>query len=69
MAARLRVNGDLNNTEVLRKTIEILPDPAYARRTLAISSGEDDEVVRAKYRPFLHRDDVARGDWVAAAGA
>ena len=65
MAAKVRVNGDLNNTEVLRKTIQILPDPAYAGRTLAIPEDEDDSAIRAAHRPFLQRDDVASSDWVA----
>lgn len=59
------VNGDLNNTQVLRKTTEILPDPAYARRTLAPASQDDDAAIRAKYRPFLLLDEVAGSDWVA----
>ena len=60
-----RVNGDLNNTEVLRKTTELRPDPAYAGRTLAISQEEDDNAIRTKYRPFLGLHDVASNDWVA----
>ena len=58
-----KINGDLNNTEVLRKTIDILPDPAYARRTFAIPPHEDDDNIRAKYRPFVQRD--VASDWVA----
>ena len=65
MTATTRVNGDLNNTEVLRKTKEYLPDAAYNGRSLAISEAEDDANVRSKYRPFLQREDVARSDWIA----
>jgi arsenic resistance protein ArsH len=65
MAAKVRINGDLNNTEVLRKTIQILPDPAYTWRTLAIPEYEDDSAIRAPHRPFLQRDDVTSSDWVA----
>ncbi|KAK5111140.1 hypothetical protein LTR62_005339 [Meristemomyces frigidus] len=65
--ARPRVNGDLNNTEVLRETVALPPDPAYAGRTLAIPCDKDDESIRAKYRPFLYKDGdgVADRDWVA----
>jgi arsenic resistance protein ArsH len=65
MAGKVHVNGDLNNTAVLRKTIRILPDPAYAKRTLAIPKGEDDSAIRVKSRPFLQHDEVASSDWVA----
>ncbi|EMC97433.1 hypothetical protein BAUCODRAFT_33149 [Baudoinia panamericana UAMH 10762] len=65
MAAGVRINGDLNNTEVLRKTVEFPPDHTYALRTLAIREHEDDHATRTKYRPFLHCDDVATSDWVA----
>jgi arsenic resistance protein ArsH len=50
---------------VLRATKQILPDPAYARRTLAISKLEDDASIRAKFRPFLQHHDVDAQDWVA----
>ncbi|KAK6389849.1 hypothetical protein LTR65_006118 [Meristemomyces frigidus] len=60
-----RVNGDLNNTEVLRKTAEFRPDPTYARRSLAIPKSEDDVAVLNKYRPFLQREDIANSDWVS----
>jgi len=65
MAARTRINGDLNNTEVMRKTLAITSDPSYASRHLAIATDEDDSSIRAKYRPFLLREDVVRNDWVA----
>jgi arsenical resistance protein ArsH len=60
-----RINGDLNNTEVRRKTIQLHSDPAYAGRTLAIPQHEDDSEVRSKYRPFVLRPKVTNTDWVA----
>ena len=65
MATKATVNGDLNNTEVLRKTKEFLPDATYTGRTLAVSEDQDDTAIRTKYRPFLHSEDVAKNDWVA----
>lgn len=59
------VNGDLNNTEVLRKTVALPPDPAYLRTSLAIPKEQDDKDVRAKLRPFLLSDDVTGKDWVS----
>nr|POF17906.1 nadph-dependent fmn reductase arsh [Quercus suber] len=59
------VNGDLNNTQVLRKTTEILPDIAYEGRTLAISEAEDDTMARKRYRLFLLDDEVATKDWIS----
>lgn len=64
-AMTVPINGDLNNTEVLRQTVVPPPDPAYHKRTLAISETEDDPAVREQYRPFLLRDDIARNDWVS----
>lgn len=65
MAALSRVNGDLNNTEAIRQSTVIPPDPSYARRTLAIPEDEDRPNVRAAYRPFLLPDEIATSDWVA----
>ncbi|KAK5135500.1 hypothetical protein LTR08_005135 [Meristemomyces frigidus] len=65
MASTTQVNGDLNNTEVLRKAKEFRPDPTYDGRSLAINENEDDIAIRSKYRPFLQREDVAKSDWVA----
>ena len=65
MAAITRVNGDLNNTEVIRKTKVFLPDPAYNGRSLAIKPDEDDAAIRCKYRPFLQREDVTKTDWIS----
>ncbi|KAK5155851.1 hypothetical protein LTS14_005417 [Recurvomyces mirabilis] len=61
----MHVNGDLNNTTVLRKTVDIVPDPTYARRSLAIPRIEDEAQVREKYRPFLCPKDITENDWVA----
>ncbi|PPJ57823.1 hypothetical protein CBER1_00011 [Cercospora berteroae] len=65
MAKTVRINGDFNNTEVLRQTTVPPPDPAYAQRTLAMSTEEDDPTIREKYRPFLLRDDLTRSDWIS----
>jgi arsenic resistance protein ArsH len=65
MAATVRINGDLNNTEVLRATKTFPPDRNYDGRTLALSDDEDDLTTRQNYRPFLLQHDVARNDWVA----
>ena len=65
MITTTRINGDLNNTEVLRKTKVFLPDHAYTGRSLAISQDEDDAAVRSNYRPFLQRQVVTESDWVS----
>lgn len=65
VATTVRINGDLNNTEVLRQTTVPPPDPAYEKRTLAISTEEDDPAVREKYRPFLLNEELARSDWIS----
>ena len=65
MATQPSINGDLNNTEVLRKTTEIAVDPAYANTTLAIPQHEDDQAIRSKYRPFLQPDAITTNDWIS----
>lgn len=65
MPATVRINGDLNNTEVLRSTKEFLPDAKYAYRSLAIPPDQDDAAVRTKYRPFLQPNEISSSDWVA----
>lgn len=60
-----RTNGDLNNNEVLRKTVALPPDPAYFDHSLAISQQEDDPKIRDRYRPFILRDDLTRSDWIS----
>lgn len=59
------VHGDLNNTEVLRQTVALPPDPAYFQKSLAIPVDEDDKSVRTDLRPFLLPDEVAGNDWVS----
>ncbi|KAK4565334.1 hypothetical protein LTR86_003951 [Recurvomyces mirabilis] len=61
----MHANGDLNNTAVLRKTVDIAPDPAYAGWNLAIHCSEDDLAMREKYRPFLLDERITANDWVA----
>lgn len=60
-----RVHGDLNNTEVMRETDFLEPDPAYARKTLALKEREDDAKIRSKYRPFLLNHEVSSNDWIS----
>lgn len=60
-----RVHGDLNNTEVMRETNFLVPDPTYAGKTLAIPESEDDAEIRSKYRPFLTSPEVANSDWIS----
>ena len=66
MTTGARINGDLNNTEVLRSTAEIPVDRAYLGRTLAISEEEDDHEIRHRYRKgFLLNDAITRTDWIS----
>ena len=65
MSTPARVNGDLNNTEVLRRTAAIVPDPAWACQSLAIPEEDDNLVVRSTYRPFLLDETVERNDWIS----
>jgi arsenic resistance protein ArsH len=58
-------NGDLNNLEAERTRDEILIDPAYRHRTLAIPQSEDDPTIRKDYRPFLLDDEISSNDWVS----
>lgn len=62
MAALSRVNGDLNNTEAIRKSTVIPPGPSYVRRILAIPEDEDHLEIRAAYHPFLLPDEIASSD-------
>jgi hypothetical protein len=57
--------GDLNNTSSMRQIEEVLADPEFAYRSLAIPTEEDDPDTLTKYRPFLLDGDVAAQDWVA----
>ncbi|KAI5364750.1 Putative Flavoprotein-like superfamily [Septoria linicola] len=65
MPTSTRINGDLNNTEVLRSTETIPPDPAYFGRSLATPENEDDRAVRAAYRPFLLNKAITQSDWIS----
>lgn len=57
--------GDLNNVASMRQTEEILGNPDFAHRSLAIPAAEDEVGVRTNYRPFLLDPVVAEDDWVA----
>lgn len=59
------VHGDLNNTEVMRETNLLVPDPAYDRKSLAIREQDDDAEIRARYRPFITGPEVTSSDWIA----
>jgi arsenic resistance protein ArsH len=65
LSGKVTIYSNLNNTEALRQTKEFPPDAAYAGRLLAILESEDDPTIRAKYRPFLQPDSIARSNWVA----
>ena len=56
--------GDLNNVASMRQTQEILGNPDFAYRSLAIPVGEDEVDVRTNYRPFLLDPVIAEDDWV-----
>jgi arsenic resistance protein ArsH len=58
-------NGDLNNTAAERARRDLAIDPAYAKRSFAIPSSQDDAEIRKSYRPFLLNEAVAEHDWVA----
>ena len=58
-------HGDLNNTHVMRAAAQLVVDPAYAHRSLAIPASEDDAAVRANYRPFLLPEEFTADDWIA----
>lgn len=57
--------GDLNNVASMRQTDEILGNPDFAYRSLAIPAEEDEIDVRTNYRPFLLDPVVAEDDWIA----
>ncbi|KAH8805437.1 flavoprotein-like protein [Xylogone sp. PMI_703] len=59
------IDGDLNNTTVLRDTVPIEVEQAYAFRSLAISEKEDDPEIREKYRPFILHPEIAATDWIS----
>jgi hypothetical protein len=57
--------GDLNNVASMRQTEEILGNPDFAYRSLAIPAEEDEIELRTKYRPFILDPVVTEDDWVA----
>jgi arsenic resistance protein ArsH len=59
------VNGDLNNTSVMRCVAGIEVDPEYSYRSLAISEEDDEPIVRQKYRPFILDPQITLGDWIS----
>jgi arsenical resistance protein ArsH len=58
-------HGDTNNSHAGRMKVELVADPAYSLRSLAIREQDDDASVRARYRPFLTPAASASQDWVA----
>ncbi|RFU32805.1 hypothetical protein B7463_g3580, partial [Scytalidium lignicola] len=63
--AKAVINGDLNNTTVLRETKPIEVDPEYSFRSFAISEEEDDPEIRDKYRPFILDSLITATDWIS----
>ncbi|CAD0046265.1 unnamed protein product [Aureobasidium pullulans] len=60
-----RAHGDLNNTEVMRETNFLVPDPAYDGKSLAIKEQDDNTGIRTRYRPFITSPEVTSSDWIA----
>lgn len=65
MPGTVAINGDLNNTSVLRQVEHIVADPAFSFKSLAITEEKDDADVRKKYRPFLLEPEVTESDWIS----
>ena len=60
------IQGDLNNTAAARDQAEIILDPAYRYKSLAIRPTQDDTSTRQKYRPFIHHNpDITQNDWIS----
>jgi arsenic resistance protein ArsH len=59
------INGDLNNTAVMREILKPERHPEFAYRSLAVPASFDDPVIRSRYRPFILPDDIQRQDWVS----
>lgn len=59
------VNGDLNNTSVMRTVANADVDPEYSYRSLAINEEEDDPFIRKTYRPFILNPHITAGDWIS----
>ncbi|KAJ8111219.1 hypothetical protein OPT61_g6139 [Boeremia exigua] len=58
-------NGDLNNTTAERARMEFEVDPAYHKRSFAISQAQDDAETRTRYRPFLLDEETSKNDWIS----
>lgn len=66
MTTSTQINGDLNNTQVLRSTAEIPVDRAYIGMTLAIPEEDDDHEIRSRYREgFLLNQSITKADWIS----
>lgn len=66
MTTSTQINGDLNNTQVLRSTAEIPVDRAYIGKTLAIPEEDDDHEIRSRYRKgFLLNQSITKADWIS----
>jgi len=67
VTSKMHGHGDLNNVHAARDAADLIVDPAYGLRSLAIRAPDDDKSVRDRYRPFLisesSSDDTV--DWVA----
>jgi arsenic resistance protein ArsH len=59
------INGDLNNTSVMRDVELPKRNPAFAYRSLALGPTDDDPVIREKYRPFILPEHVRSTDWTS----
>lgn len=60
-----RINGDLNNTSVMRVIQPVVVDEAFTFKSLAIRESEDDAHVRKIYRPFLLDENITNSDWIS----
>lgn len=60
-------HGDLNNIHAARGAIDLVSDPIYGDRSLAIKMSDDDWSVRERYRPFLLPESWLddNDDWVS----
>jgi len=65
LPANIAIQGDLNNTSALRNVANIVPDPAYSFRSLALTEAEDDATIRENYRPFILSPHITSNDWIS----
>ena len=61
----IATNGDLNNTNVMRRVEKISVDPEFSYKSLAIHPSDDDPELRTKYRPFILDDRTTQHDWIS----